>query len=202
MKFTSADFPGVQTSAIVCLLLIAAGASVVHFANNASRTAQAERSLAQSQRNEIDKKLRRVRSEENEIKEKAALYQRIETRGIIGDEQRLEWIELLKAIRERRKLIDLRYELEPQRPLDGTASNGLTFFASPMRVQLELLHEEDLTRFLNDLREKARALIQVRNCHMQRDAGPNASNPGMHLRAECRIDWITLRELRPEEVKK
>lgn len=203
MKFASTDFRKIQISAIACAVLIAAGGISVYLANNATKAARADRATAQSQRNDIDNKLKRVRSEETEIKEKSALFHRISTQGIIGEEQRLEWIELLKAIREKRKLIDLRYELEPQRPLEGTTVSGFSFFVSPMRVQLELLHEEDLTRFLDDLRSQAKALIQTRNCNLSRQGGDRAGNPtASHLFAECRIDWITLREARPEEGRK
>lgn len=203
MKFAPTDFRRIQTSVIVCAILIAAGASGVLLANNATKAARADRAVAQSQRNDIDNKLKRVRSEETEIKEKSALFHRISAQGIIGEEQRLEWIELLKAIREKRKLIDLRYELEPQRPLEGATGSGFSFFVSPMRVQLELLHEEDLTRFLDDLRSQAKALIQPRSCSLARQGGDRTGGAvATHLFAECRIDWITLRETRPEEGKK
>ncbi len=203
MKFAQADFRKIQISALACIVLIVAGAGGVYFAHTVAKAARADRTLAQNQRNDIDNKLKRVRNEETEIKEKSALFHRISAQGIIGEEQRLEWIELLKAVREKRKLIDLRYELEPQRPLDGAAGSGFSFFVSPMRVHLELLHEEDLTRFLDDLRGQAKALIQPRNCLLSRQANDRSSAMAApHLFAECRIDWITLRETRPEEKKK
>lgn len=203
MKFAQADFRKIQISALACIVLIVAGAGGVYFAHTVAKAARADRTLAQNQRNDIDNKLKRVRNEETEIKEKSALFHRISAQGIIGEEQRLEWIELLKAVREKRKLIDLRYELEPQRPLDGAAGSGFSFFVSPMRVHLELLHEEDLTRFLDDLRGQAKALIQPRNCLLSRQASDHSSAmAATHLFAECRIDWITLRETRPEEKKK
>ena len=73
---------------------------------------------------------------------------------------------------------------------------GFTFNVSPMKVQLKLLHEEDLTRFLGDLNEQARALIQVRYCKVTRQPQGQAGTSGQaNLLAECRIDWVTLREV-------
>ena len=73
---------------------------------------------------------------------------------------------------------------------------GFTFNVSPMKVQLKLLHEEDLTRFLADLNEQARALIQVRYCKVTRQPQGQAGTSGQaNLLAECRIDWVTLREV-------
>ena len=196
MKFLPGDLKKLQISLLVCLLMIVMGAAVVFFANGATRSAQHERVTAQAQRNDYVGKLQRVRSEESEIKEKSALFQRLQKRGIIGEEQRLEWVELLKDIRDKRRLIDLVYEIEPQRPLDVAPGAGFTFNVSPMKVQLKLLHEEDLTRFLGDLNEQARALIQVRYCKVTRQPQGQAGTSGQaNLLAECRIDWVTLREV-------
>ena len=196
MKFLPGDLKKLQISLLVCLLMIVMGAAVVFFANGATRSAQHERVTAQAQRNDYVGKLQRVSSEESEIKEKSALVQRLQKRGIIGEEQRLEWVELLKDIRDKRRLIDLVYEIEPQRPLDVAPGAGFTFNVSPMKVQLKLLHEEDLTRFLGDLNEQARALIQVRYCKVTRQPQGQAGTSGQaNLLAECRIDWVTLREV-------
>ena len=196
MRFLPGDLKKLQISLLVCLLMIVMGAAVVFFANGATRSAQRERVTAQAQRNDYVGKLQRVSSEESEIKEKSALFQRLQKRGIIGEEQRLEWVELLKDIRDKRRLIDLVYEIEPQRPLDVAPGAGFTFNVSPMKVQLKLLHEEDLTRFLGDLNEQARALIQVRYCKVTRQPQGQAGTSGQaNLLAECRIDWVTLREV-------
>lgn len=196
MKFLPGDLKKLQISLLVCLLMIVMGAAVVFFANGATRSAQHERVTAQAQRNDYVGKLQRVSSEESEIKEKSALFQRLQKRGIIGEEQRLEWVELLKDIRDKRRLIDLVYEIEPQRPLDVAPGAGFTFNVSPMKVQLKLLHEEDLTRFLGDLNEQARALIQVRYCKVTRQPqGQAGASSQANLLAECRIDWVTLREV-------
>lgn len=196
MKFLPGDLKKLQISLLVCLLMIVMGAALVFFANGATRSAQRERVTAQAQRNDYVGKLLRVSSEESEIKEKSALFQKLQKRGIIGEEQRLEWVELLKDIRDKRRLIDLVYEIEPQRPLDVAPGAGFTFNVSPMKVQLKLLHEEDLTRFLGDLNEQARALIQVRYCKVTRQPQGQAGTSGQaNLLAECRIDWVTLREV-------
>ena len=196
MRFLPGDLKKLRISLLTSLLMIGMGTAAVFFANGAIKSAQRERVAAQAQRNDYAGKLQRVRSEEAEIKEKSALFQRLQKRGIIGEEQRLEWVELLKDIRDKRRLIDLVYEIEPQRPLDVAPGAGFTFNVSPMKVQLKLLHEEDLTRFLGDLNEQARALIQVRYCKVTRQPQGQAGTSGQaNLLAECRIDWVTLREV-------
>lgn len=196
MKLGTSDFPKVQWSLLAAVLMIALGAAAVFFAAEATRSAAFVRTNAQSEWSEFDGKLKRVRSEEKEIKQKAAVFNTLQARGMIGEEQRLEWVELLKDIRETRRLIDLQYEIAPQRQLDAGPSDGFAFYSSTMRLQLKLLHEEDLTRLIGDLRQRARALIQAKRCDISRlPQGAGLESTSAQLQADCLIDWITLREV-------
>ena len=194
MKIGVNDLSKLRFSLLAALLMSAAGAAAVYASLTLNQAAIVEKSAARTERNEFDGKLKRVRNEESEIKLKSAIFNTLQTQGIIGDEQRLEWVELLKSIRDKRRLFDLQYEIEPQRPLDAGARSGLAFFASAMKIQLKLLHEEDLTRFIDDLRRNAPALILVNNCNVSRlpQQQSAASDVQAHLLAECRIDWITI----------
>ena len=195
MKLHSADLPKLQYSLLAALLMTIIGASLVYFALQSTRNAAQERIGAQAERNDFDGKLKQVRSEENEIKQKSAVFAKLQARGVIGEEQRLEWVELLKDIRDKRRLLDLQYEIAPQRLLDSGPGNGFAFYASSMTTQLKLLHEDDLLHFLDDLREQARAMIQIKSCSVERLPRTHAENATpAQLQAECRIDWITLRE--------
>lgn len=196
MKLTGADFPKLQFSLLAAALMVAIGAGAAYLSLKATKAANLDRITAQSERNDFDGKLKQVRREESEIKQKSALFYRLQTRGLVGEEQRLDWVELLKDIRDRRRLIDLQYEIAPQRPLDAKPGSGFAFFASTMTVQLKLLHEEDLIRVLDDLRQQAKALIQVKHCNVQRlPRGGMENSAAANLQAECRIDWVTLRDV-------
>jgi len=195
MKLEARDFPKLQLSLLAAIMMIALGAGSVYVMLNKIKATKIERIAAQTERNDFDGKLKRVRNEENEIKEKSATFSRLQARGIIGDEQRLEWVELLKDIREKRRLIDLEYEISPQHPLDNTPGSGFAFFVSSMKVQLKLLHEEDLTRFLSDLRQRAKAQIQVKSCNVSRlPRGTGDGSGSALLQADCQIDWVTLHD--------
>lgn len=195
MKLGPKDLPRLQASLLAMLAMLSLGAGSVFFARERVRQADATFAAAQRERNDFNGKLKRVRSEEHEIREKAALFNALTARGVIGEEQRLEWVELLKEIRDRHRLLDLRYDIAPQQPLDKTAAGQFGLYASPMKLQLRLLHEEDLTRLLDDLRREARALIQVRRCDVSRVPRGSAENAlqGL-LQADCQVDWITVRE--------
>lgn len=200
MKLSPADFPNLRLSLLAALAMVLAGAGTSYAAFHWVQASQRDRAAAQAERNEIDGKLRRVSSEQSEIKEKSERFNALQARGVIGEEQRLEWVELIKEIRDRQRLLDLQYEFAPQREIsarsDGKPDGGFGFFASTMTAQIKLLHEEDLTRFLAELRQQARALIQIKSCKVSRlphDA--NDGNLSAQLLAECQIDWVTVREL-------
>ena len=195
MKLVASDFQKLQLSLLAAVLMLAIGAGTVYFSFGLIRSTTLDRTAAQAERNDFDGKLKRVRSEENEIRQKSAVFSALQKRGVIGEEQRLEWVELLKEIRDTHRLIDLQYEIAPQRRLDAVPGNGFTFFSSSMKVQLKLLHEQDLTRLLNDLRQQASALIQVKSCTLSRlPRGTSDSGTNAQLLADCQIDWVTLRE--------
>lgn len=195
MKLDASDFPRLQFSLLAATLMIAIGAGAVHALLKVTKTAHLGRVAAQSERDDFDGKLKRVRNEENEIKAKSAVFKKLQERGVIGEERRLEWVELIKEIRDKRRLIDLEYEISPQRPLDKASGSSFSFFTSTMKMQLKLLHEEDLTRLLGDLQQRANALIQVKSCDISRlvRGGAESGSPAQ-LQADCQIDWITLRE--------
>lgn len=194
MKLSTSDLRRVQLSLAAALLMMAIGAAGAYLAADSARSARLEVAAAQRDRNEIDGRLKRVRSEESEIKQKSSLFNALAARGVIGEEQRLDWDELLKAIAERRRLFDLQYEIAPQHPLDADAAGGaFAFYVSPMTLRLKLLHEEDLTRLLDDLRRQASALIQVKRCAVSRLPDAGAGEHRAQLQADCQIDWITLR---------
>jgi hypothetical protein len=196
MKFGKEDFRKIQISLLTAVLLSAAGGAAVFLSLERTKVAQISMKSASSDRNEFDGKLKQVRNEESEIKEKSSLFSNLQARGVIGEEQRLDWVELLKDIRDKRRLIDLQYEISPQRALDTNAGSGLAFYASAMKLQVKLLHEEDLTRLLDDLRNQAKALIRVKSCNVSRLArgGDERSGGLAQLQADCQLDWVTIRE--------
>jgi hypothetical protein len=141
--------------------------------------------------------------EEQDIRNRIARYQQMRERRVIGLEERLDWVEQMTRIRNNRRLIDVQYELSPQKSIDdnalpgGAVAGSHEIMASSMRLRMQLLHENDLLGFLDDLRRSVNAHLLVRECLVERTAGATAER-GLpaQLRAECLIDWITIREKR------
>ena len=207
MKLTGSDFGRLRLALLGALLMIGGGCGAAYLALDAAHHARNELAVAQKARDEIDAKWKRVRGEEAEIRRNLALYAALQARGVIGDERRLEWAELLKATSERLRLSGLRYEFSPQRALDAGSPTAAAAPAAPpatppqtddayvstLTLEVDLLHEEDLTRLLDDLRAQASALVQVKRCSVARLPRATEGERRANLRAACQLDWITLR---------
>ena len=126
---------------------------------------------------------------------KIGVYQELKRPNILGEERRLEWADAVNRIRVQRELLDMRYRVERQKLLTSAQGKpaNVDFYASTMRVDLQLLHEEDLLRFLGDLRESGNAYYAVRRCAITRTGQVPTTTGGLvpRLRADCSIDLIT-----------
>jgi len=195
VRFTQEELNRLAIPSVIALVLLGAGAALVQSAGTALAAAQRSFAVAQAERRESTARLARIAEEEREVKEKLDVYQRLRRLNILGDEQRLEWADAITRIRTQRELLDLRYRVERQQLLYSAVGKpaNVDFFASTMKVDLALLHEEDLLRFLADLRDSGNAYYAVRRCAIQR-TGQAATGTTItpRLRADCDIDLITI----------
>jgi hypothetical protein len=181
-------------SVLLLAVLLAAGLiyGVLHYD---TQTEQSLR-LAQAERIESRTRLSRAQEDEQEIRAKIDRYREIIESGRTQPERRLDWVETLRRIKEQRRLLGMEYEIAPQRPLDPKAviSGSYSFLASPMKLDLLMLHENDLLGLFGDLSRQVGAFVSVRQCTLERLPG-NVQQPATPLlKAQCEVDWITLQE--------
>ncbi|HEX9432123.1 MAG TPA: hypothetical protein VF936_04970 [Burkholderiales bacterium] len=195
MRFTRDELKRLMLPLALALALLAAGAALIVTAGGAQRSAQDQLAAAQAERRENNERLARISEEEREVREKIDVYQRLKQLNILGEEHRLEWADAITRIRTQRELLDLRYVVERQRLLSSAPGKpgNVDFYASTMKVELALLHEEDLLRFLSDLRQSGNAFYAVRKCALSR-TGQAVTGTTMtpRLRGDCDIDLITV----------
>ena len=195
MNFTRDELKKLLVPVLIALALLAAGGALIWSADNALAGGKRELAAAQAERAQNTERLARIAEEEREVSEKLDVYRRLGQLHILGEERRLEWADAITRIRTDRELLDLRYRVDRQRLLlsaPGKPAN-VDLFASTMKVELALLHEEDLLRFLADLRNSGNAFYSVQRCALSR-TGQAATGVGItpRLRAECEIDLVTI----------
>lgn len=195
MRYSREELRKLAVPLLIFLALAAAGALAFHGAGESLRRAKAELAAATATRTQNTERLARIAEEEREVREKLEVYRNLKRLNIIGEERRLEWADALNRIRAQRELLDMRYRVERQKTLASLPGKpgNVDFFSSTMHVELALLHEGDLLRFLSDLRESGNAYYSVKKCQLSRTgASPTGTGLVARLRASCDIDLITV----------
>jgi len=197
MNLSRDDWKKLILPAAICAALLAAGGALIWGATQSQRSARVLLAAAQKDRTEKAERLARIAEEEREVREKLQVYEQLQRLNILGEERRLEWADAINRIRAERELLDLKYKVDRQRLLVSLPGKpgSVDFFASPMQVQIALLHEGDLVRFLSDLRASGNAYYSVKHCDINR-TGQAATGTGLtpRLRADCDIDLITIQD--------
>ncbi len=195
MTLTSAELKRLVVPALAALALAGAGIGLIWLGEQQQRSAGRALAAAQAERKQNAERLARIAEEEREVKQNLDIYQQLKTLNVLGEERRLEWADAITHIRNQRDLLDLRYRVERQKLLlsaPGKPAN-VDFYASTMKVNLALLHEEDLLRFLTDLRASGNAYYAVKSCTVARTGqAPTGTGMTPRLRADCDIDLITI----------
>ena len=134
-----------------------------------------------------------VEIEKQELALFAPRFAQLQATGMIGDENRLAWIETVKQIQTGRRLISASYEVEPQQAVVSPTPLALGDYqlrASRMRLELGMVHELDLFNVLGDLRNAGRFTVQ--DCQVKRKDVPLEAVGLPRLTAACTLVWLTL----------
>ncbi|NJD33552.1 MAG: hypothetical protein FIA96_01700 [Betaproteobacteria bacterium] len=205
MKVDAKDLKRLQWAIAFLIAMCMVGGGAVWITEQMKQASDRAFHEATAARKDIQAKLARARDEQEELTEKLNRFQALRTRGYIGPERRLDWVEAIARIKTARRISKLDYEFAPQRRVDasilpgGATAGGFEIMSSQMRLQLHLLHEGDLLAFLadlrTDLRNSVQALVLVRSCAIDRLAtGSTDRGSKAQLKADCTLEWVTLRE--------
>jgi hypothetical protein len=190
------NLKSLRWSLLLLLLACLATAAAVLGVRQIGQQSEQAHKQALARQAETRGRLARANDDEREIRAKIAHYQELIRLGRTQPERRFEWVETLRHIKTSRRLLGLDYEIAPQRPLDEKAptAGGFDFLVSPMKLEMPLLHENDLLGLLADLSSQVQALVSVRSCKIERISAAPAQANAATLKAACEIDWITLQE--------
>lgn len=200
MKLDVKDFKYLQGALMLFTGCLLVAGILVWGADTIKKRTEAAHQAALAAQQGAENTLARARSEEQQLREMINRFQILTTRGIIGPEQRLDWIETLGRIKTARRIYQLDYDFAAQRQvtadiLPSGIANGYQLMSSQMHLSMHLLHEGDLLGVIDDLRQTAPALIQIRSCRIDRSSPNTAERPARGLlTSECTLEWITVKE--------
>ena len=195
MNFTAQELKKLALPLLLLVALLGAGAGLILWTQAEQAVAARQLAAARTERSQAQERLTRIAEEEKEVNDKLAVYRRLKSLHILGEEQRLEWADAMTRIRTTRELLDLRYLVDRQRSLSVFPGKpaGVEFFASAMKVEIALLHEGDLLGFLRELRDSGNAYYSIKRCAIARTGtAPTGTSIVPRLRADCEIDLITI----------
>ena len=130
-----------------------------------------------------------------------ALYKK----GFVGREHRLNWIETLRAASERIKLPGLTYDISPQEeysPEFSTNMGRFALYSSTMKLNISMLHEGDLSRFIEDINEHVEGIFTITKCRFIRTSKKLIEKrDAKNIIADCELQWINIRMADGSEIK-
>lgn len=130
-------------------------------------------------------------------------FKKLQSDSIIGDENRLSWVEVVQKVADSRGIASVKYNIASQVLLDKNALNSkyrdIDVYKSVMSIEMDFIHEGDLFVMLNALRDEAKGLMTVDNCDVElinKDVndGIIAQDTTDNMRAYCEISWYTLKK--------
>ena len=192
------DLSAVRTPVLVLAAVVAIGAALVQYSATAVRAAEAELKAQKAKLQEARNRYQRSGDERDTIIRYLSSYETLQREGIVGEEQRINWIDGLRLANIQSDLFGVDYQIGVQQPYAGAGdfdAGGIKLRQSVMKIRLPLLHEGDLLRFLSTLENQQVGLFTTNKCSLERSGIASASPRYQpNLIAECDLTWITLVE--------
>ncbi len=168
-----------------------------------------------SQRNlqDIRNRLEGLKRERADLQGSEETYKSLIARGAFAPERRLDLIEALAELKKRHQLLELEYEIAPQRPLKfatGASYAAVGIMSSRIHLKIQAYHDGDLVAFLDEFPRIQRGFFPIDRCAIRRVAGleqrvivapapgalatpaPLPSTTSALVEADCTLEWITL----------
>lgn len=193
---SQADLQALRTPLLVLLFVLVAGAGTVYYSDRLAKQARQQLTQQQAQLKEARTRLQKSDEEKGVIVAYLDRFRNLESAGIIGEEQRINWLDGLRLANQQADLFGVSYQIETQKPYPYAADfnpGQLALNQSAMRLNFRLLHEEDLMRFLNALGRQGGGLFAIDQCVMRRIETGGVIRFQPNVDAECDLSWITLR---------
>jgi hypothetical protein len=183
-------------------LVLAVGAGAIYYTDRLVKQGRVALSDARSQLAEAHKRVQQSGEERDMIAAYVGPYGALVQRGVVGEEQRLSWVDALRAANNTSKLYGVEYEVGAQQPYPFPAelqAAGLPVQQSLMKLKFGVLYEEDVVTFFRALQAQNVGAFSLNQCALQRvSREPLRPSNSPMLQADCELAWITIAAPPPE----
>jgi hypothetical protein len=194
MTFSRSDLPIIKWSLITVSLSLVLGLSAIWVSNDYVTDALKSQQFEQKKLREARETLLSVQSDLANLASFSKEYESLQKRKVIGNEQRLDWVDDLKKLRTHNYVLDFKYTISPQIPYvpkPALDTGNFDVKLSNMSLQFDLLHEEQLLRFFSALRTDLNGWFIIDHCLIDRVAS-DSKDSVVALKAECVGGWLTM----------
>lgn len=188
------ELKALRVPLILLLVVIAAAAGAIYYTDLLRQQSQNALVRAQAQLREAQTRMQRSGDEKSIIIQYVGKYRQLENAGFIGEEQRINWIDAMRNANARTDLFGVSYEIGAQQPYAHAAElapGSIALKQSRMKLDFRLLHEGDLLRFFDALREQGAGLFHLDQCTLRRTDTGTTLRYQPNITANCELAWIT-----------
>lgn len=197
-KYSSLLVPG-----LLFFVISIAGIAAVHYAESlvadASERLRIQTQLLSSAR----QKHANAGLEKDILTRFRSTYDALGTVGFVGAEQRINWVDGLRAANREARLFGVEYQIGQQEPYAFAADLGvgdLPVKQAIMKLKMPLLHEGDLMPFFRALAARNAGVFTMNGCTVRRSGPGTLEVSQPNLTVDCELAWISVLEVeKPEE---
>jgi hypothetical protein len=193
MKLTSQDFRVLRASLLTGVMAVSVSVALIWLSLWYEQRVSTMEHVAQSQLTLARQQLTSAQQDALNMQAYLVEYAQLTQHRIIGEEQRVDWLETAAALQQQAWVEDFHYSMDPQQlypsPFSSVEIGHFALYRSPMQLELSLRHELQLVHFFKVLTEQSSGWFQLTGCTLQRVSDAEDSL----LTAHCQGDWITLK---------
>lgn len=193
MSFSKADLPVLKWSLGALALSIALAGVLISLGGDYLALSLKEQEAAQKQLTNARTQLLAAQSDQSNMAAYALEYNALLAQKVIGNEQRLDWMEGLEKLRQQGRVLDFKYSISPQQsytPSPAVDAGNFQLSRSSMTLQIDLLHEEQLLHFFTNLNNQINGWFMLDGCSISRTGATDELAP---LKANCTGSWFTMK---------
>ena len=198
LVFSSAGFRALRLAWILLSVSVIAMALLVFASRWFLAHERGDSLFAEKKLREAQARIEGAKRERDDLQASSVIFADLVSRGMLQEENRLDYVERLERLRSQFGLSALEYEITPQRPLTLAGSrvfNTVDVLASRVKLRMRALHEGDLLAFVNAVEHPAKGFQNIERCELRR-LDTAADQASAHVEGECLLDWISMREKR------
>ena len=177
---------------LACLVSVVVVAQTTYLYSEAYEKNQSQKILLDEYRQKTDS----VIEDTQILYEFLPVFEEMSENGLIGEEDRLDWVETLRNVAHELGLEKIEYRIDEQKLLEDenlSPTGDYEIRKSAMKLSMELLHEADFLHLVRAMKENANGLFFVDGCKLHRINEMISRDTLVNLNIECQLSWFTIR---------